>query len=117
MVTDDEVLAFFRRELPVLATLRFKPIPLKIDDILQEYAPADDLLMAIDKYDAVFNVDVSPLNLDDYYPWEIPWFFRQWFTQKPVIQTRKPLSVRMFAESARAGRWLYSEAISRSTIK
>lgn len=107
MVTDEEVLSFFRNELPVLATLRLKPVPLTLDDTLQEYAPADDLVRAINKYDAVFNVDVSHLNLNNYYPWKIPWFFRQWFRKKPVIQSKKPLRVRMFAESARAGRWLY----------
>ena len=107
MVTDDEVLSFFQKELPVLATLRLKPVPLALDDILQEYAPADDLLRAINKYDVIFNIDVSQLNLDNYFPWEIPWFFRKWFTQKPLYQSKKPLCVRMFAESARAGRWLY----------
>ena len=107
MVTDEEVLSFFRKELPTLATMKLKPILLELDDILQEYAPADDLARAIDKYDEQFNVDVSKLNFDHYYPWEIPWFFRKWFTKKPVKQVTKPLTVRMFAGSAKAGRWLY----------
>ncbi|MBU9821922.1 DUF1493 family protein, partial [Rahnella sp. BCC 1045] len=42
-----------------------------------------------------------------YYPWEMEWFFRSWFTKKPLVQTKKPLTVKMFAESARAGKWLY----------
>lgn len=107
MVTDETVLSFFRKELPSRAGMKLKEIPLGLDDVLQEYAEADDLFIAINKYDEQFNIDVSAINLDNYYPWEIPWFFRKWFTKKPVTQTSKPLSVRMFAESARAGRWLY----------
>ncbi|MDF2779098.1 MAG: hypothetical protein K0S90_2621 [Enterobacteriaceae bacterium] len=36
--------------------------------------------------------------------------FRKWFTQKPIRQTAEPLTVKMFAESARAGKWLYAKA-------
>ncbi len=87
--------------------MKLKEIPLGLDDVLQEYAEADDLVIAINKYDEHFKVDVSAMNLDNYYPWNIPWFFRKWFTKKPVVQTSKPLTVRMFAESAKAGRWLF----------
>lgn len=107
MVTNEEVLNFFRDELSVLATWRFKQIPLQLDDILQEYSAWDELPDAIEKFGEQFNVDVSVINFDAYYPWEIPWFFRKWFTKKPVRQTAKPLTMRMFAESAKAGRWLY----------
>lgn len=107
MVIDDDVLHFFRNELPELGTLTFKRIPLQIDDILQEYTDFDDLSYALDKYSEKYNVDIDVINFDAYYPWEIPWFFRAWFTKEPVIQISKPLTVRMFAESAKAGRWLY----------
>lgn len=33
--------------------------------------------------------------------------FRKWFTRESLRQVYKPLTVRMFAESAKAGRWLY----------
>ncbi|MCK1968935.1 DUF1493 family protein [Franconibacter sp. IITDAS19] len=107
MVNNEEVLSFFRKELPVLATLRLKPIPLEMNDVLQEYAPADDLVRVINKYSEHFNVDISALNFDNYYPWEIPWFFRKWFTTKTVNQVSLPLTVKMFADSARAGKWLF----------
>jgi hypothetical protein len=107
MVTDNEVLKFFQDSLPVVGTLTGKMLPLQIDDELQRYAEFDDLSIAIDKYSATFNVDVSVINFDTYYPWEIEWFFRKWFTKKPMMQTSKTLTVRMFAESVRAGRWLY----------
>ncbi|WP_024560553.1 DUF1493 family protein [Franconibacter pulveris 601] len=107
MVSNEEVLSFFRKELAVLATLRLKPIPLEMNDVLQEYAPADDLVRVINKYSEHFNVDISALNFDNYYPWEIPWFFRKWFTTKTVNQVSLPLTVKMFADSARAGKWLF----------
>ncbi|KAB0551479.1 MULTISPECIES: DUF1493 family protein [Pantoea] len=34
------------------------------------------------------------------------WFFRKWFTTEPVKQDKNSLTVKMFAESVKAGRWL-----------
>jgi len=99
MVTDDMVLSFFRKELPSRADMKLKEIPLELDDVLQEYAEADDLFIAINKFDEQFNVDVSAINLDNYYTWEIPCFLRKCFTKKHVIQTSKTLTVRIFVES------------------
>lgn len=107
MVTDEEVLNFFRTELPVVKSLLMKPVTLSLDSFLQEYAEIDDLAPTIDKYSVEFNTDISSLHIDQYLPWIIPWFFRSWFTKRPVKQLKRPLTVRMFAESARAGRWLY----------
>lgn len=107
MVTEQEVLAFFQNELPVLGTFTGKLIPLQLDDILQEYAEDDDLVLCMDKFSIKFDVDLSLMNYNVYYPWFRTWFFRKWFTNKPVEQISLPLTVRMFAESARAGRWLY----------
>ncbi|MEE4409509.1 MULTISPECIES: DUF1493 family protein [unclassified Serratia (in: enterobacteria)] len=107
MVTDEDVLMFFREQLPKVTTLWLKPVLLQPDDILQEFSEVEDLALVIDKYSTQFDIDVSELNIEDYYPWEIPWFFRKWFIVSPVKQSKKPLTVRMFAESAKAGRWLY----------
>ncbi len=107
MVTDEDVLMFFREQLPKVTTLWLKPVLLQPDDILQEFSEVEDLALAIDEYSTQFDIDVSKLNIEDYYPWEIPWFFRKWFTANPLKQSKKPLTVRMFAESAKAGRWLY----------
>lgn len=107
MVTDDEVLEFFRDELPMVGTLTGKMIPLQLDDILQEYAEDDDLVICMDKYSDKFNIDISVMNYSAYYPWFLTCFFRKWFTKNPVKQISKPLTVRMFAESAKAGYWLY----------
>jgi len=107
MVTDLEVLEFFRKELSLMTTITMDPILLQLDTPLQSYAEYDELGDAIEKYDEVFNVDISSLNMDKYYPWKLKWFFRKWFTKKPVKQVSQSLTVRMFAESARAGNWLY----------
>ena len=71
------------------------------------YAEDDDLVVCMDKFSIKFDVDISLMNYNAYYPWFRTWFFRKWFTNKPVEQISTPLTVRMFAESARAGRWLY----------
>lgn len=107
MVTDEQVLDFFRKNLPEQATLKFKPVPLQPDDVLQDYCDSDDVIYAINDAIDQFNIEASNLNLDNYFPWYSEWFFRKWFTKKPLKQISKPLTVRMFAESAKAGRWLY----------
>ncbi|MGS4485926.1 DUF1493 family protein [Enterobacter roggenkampii] len=35
------------------------------------------------------------------------WFFRKWFTKEPVEQISKPLTVRMFADAVKAGKWIH----------
>ncbi|MDF7681120.1 DUF1493 family protein [Enterobacteriaceae bacterium ESL0689] len=107
MVKDDDVLKFFQKELPLVTSLLLKKIPLTPDTILQEYAEVEDLAHAINKYAEAFNIDISPLNIENYLPWSIPWFFRKWFIRTPVRQNKKPLTIRMFADAAKAGRWLY----------
>ncbi|ASE44239.1 DUF1493 family protein [Citrobacter braakii] len=107
MVTDNEVLEFFRGELSLAVTFTFKPIPIELDTPLQGYAEWDELPYAIDDFGEKYNVDVSVIDFEAYYPWERESVYRKWFTKEPIKQVSKPLTVRMFAESARAGRWLY----------
>lgn len=68
MVTDDEILSFFRDKLPETATLTFKRIPFQIDDILQESIESDDMAYAINDYAEKFFVDMSSMNFESYYP-------------------------------------------------
>ena len=42
MVTDNEVLEFFRGELSLAVTFTFKPIPIELDTPLQGYAEWDE---------------------------------------------------------------------------
>lgn len=107
MVTDKDVLIFFQDELPIPGWLPRQENKVKMDEILQEYAEEEELLVAINKYAAVFDIDLSLMKPESYFPWQTAWFFRRWFMKKPLQQISKPLTVRMFAESAKAGHWLY----------
>ncbi|HFD3845969.1 TPA: DUF1493 family protein [Serratia marcescens] len=109
MVTDEEVLAFFRDELSTPVSWAGKVEHLELDTPLQDYAEGDELPYANNDYDKKFGVDVSIIDMSIYYPWENLSLRERWFKYKKadVNKTRKPLTVRMFAESAKAGRWLY----------
>lgn len=111
MVTDTEVLAFFSDELSVPLTWAFKKIPLELDTPLQDYAGNDELIYAIEDYSKAFGVEMSDIDFSRYFPLEvIPFIKRVSMGRKQklsLISTRIPLTVRMFAESAKAGRWLY----------
>lgn len=107
MVTDTEILRFFLDELSLPVSFSGKADKLELDTPLQEYAEGDELHYAIEKYSALFHVDVSDFNWSNYYPWRTQWFFRKWFSKNPLKQNKPSLTVRMFAESAKAGRWLY----------
>lgn len=107
MVTDSEVLEFFRGELSLAVTFTFKPVPIELDTPLQGYAEWDELPYAVEDFGEKYNLDVSAIDFEAYYPWERESVYRKWFTKKSIRQVSKPLTVRMFAKSARAGRWLY----------
>jgi len=57
-----------------MTTLAMKPIPIELDTPLQGYAAADELGDAKEKYDEVFGVDASELDMAHYYPWKLKWF-------------------------------------------
>lgn len=106
---EEQVLAFFRDELSTLMSDDWKEVPLEFDTLLQDYAEGDEFSYAVEDYDKRFSVDVSKINWVHYFPWENLPFLTRWFKakRKEVVKTRKPLTVRMFAESAKAGKWLY----------
>ncbi|MBJ2067199.1 DUF1493 family protein [Serratia odorifera] len=109
MVTTEEVLEFFRNELSTPVTWKGKVEHLQLDTLLQDYAERDEFPYAIEDYAEKFGVDVSVIDMTYYYPWENLSRWDRWFKCKKsdVEKSRKPLTVRMFAESAKAGRWLY----------
>ena len=67
---NNEVLEFFRGELSLAVTFTFKPIPIELDTPLQGYAEWDELPYAIDDFREKYNVDVSVIDFEAYYPWE-----------------------------------------------
>lgn len=68
MVTESDVLNFFRDELSMPVSLKSGRIPLEIDTVLQDYAELDELPYAIDDYSSKFGVDISSMNIEEYYP-------------------------------------------------
>ncbi len=111
MVTDEEVLAFFRNELSTPLNWKFKTVPLELDTHLQDYSAPDELPYAIEDFGKKFGVDVSKIDMIRYCPIiKIPLLKRLIKgseIREGIVSNRPPFTVRMFAESAKAGRWLY----------
>jgi hypothetical protein len=112
MVTESEVLEFFREELSIPVSLKTgKKIFLEADTVLQDYAEWDELPYAIDDYSEKFGVDISSMNIQIYYPSPeasiVKRLFKRRMIDDEIRQIRKPLTVKMFADSAKAGRWLF----------
>ncbi|QMB07288.1 DUF1493 family protein [Citrobacter freundii] len=108
MSIQDDVLKLFREEIPGFLDENWKEVPLELDSELFD-APGDDLHSALERYEKEFKVDLSCVNWKPYYPWHNLPLFTRWFKAKreEVEATRLPLTVRMFAESAEAGKWLF----------
>lgn len=105
-ITDD-VLALFREEIPGYLDSHWKEIPLELDSDLFDH-PRDDLADALEKYQQKFNVNLDCVDWSLYFPWEnTPLLKKLSLRKKEVEKKRLPLTVRMFAESAVAGRWLF----------
>ena len=111
MVTETDVLEFFRAELSVPVSWKNGRITLEMDTVLQDYSELDELPYAIDDYSEKFSVDISTMNIQASYPSVEASLFRRLFKRsqinEEINQIRKPLTVRMFAESAKSGKWLY----------
>ena len=107
MVTDKQVLTFFRDALSLRVTWLFNPIPVELDTPLQSYAEWDELPCAIEDFRIKFSVDTSVIDYGHYYPWENETILRKIFKRKVRPTHARPLTIRMFAESARAGKWLF----------
>lgn len=102
-VTPDAVREFILRELPLVTTFLLKKIEVGDDDILQEQFEADDIAEMAKKFFNDFNVQPAGFNLAAYFPWKTS----SLFSRAPVKQNKEPLTIRMFIESAGAGRWLF----------
>ncbi|WP_336748604.1 DUF1493 family protein [Pantoea vagans] len=101
--TPDEVREFVLRELPLVTTLLLKKIKVGDDDILQELFEADDIADMAETFFRCFNVQPAGFTPAAYFPWKT----RSFFSRKPLKQEKSPLTIRMFMESAAAGRWLF----------
>ncbi|VDY66252.1 DUF1493 family protein [Shimwellia blattae] len=108
MNIQDAVLALFREEIPGYLDKHWQTVPLTLDSDLFD-VPGDDLSDALQRFEICFNVDLSVVDWSKYFPWENTPVATKWFgpSRKDVEATRQPLTIKMFAESARAGKWLY----------
>ena len=90
-VTDDKVRDFILHELPLVTTLFLKRVGIDDDAVLQELFEVEDITEMADAFFRYFHIPADGFSVDNYYPW----------------QGKSPLTIRMFIESAGAGRWLY----------
>lgn len=102
-VTDDKVRDFILHELPLVTTLFLKRVGIDDDAVLQELFEVEDITEMADTFFRYFNIPVDGFSVDNYYPWQ----GKSAFLCKKITQSKSPLTIRMFIESARAGRWLY----------
>jgi len=109
MTIANEVLELFNKEISKELDSNGKEVMLVLDSDLFD-VPGDDLHYVLIKYEQIFNVDLSNVKWSYYFPWQNIPRLKRWFgnvKQKEVEATRSPLTVRMFAESAEAGKWLF----------
>lgn len=109
MTIANEVLELFNKEISKELDNDGKEVMLVLDSDLFD-VPGDDLHYVLIKYEQIFNVDLSNVKWSYYFPLQNIPRLKRWFgnvKQKDVEATRLPLTVRMFAESAEAGKWLF----------
>ncbi|NYU11228.1 cytoplasmic protein [Enterobacteriaceae bacterium CCUG 67584] len=109
MTIANEVLELFNKEISKELDNEGKEVMLVLDSDLFD-VPGDDLHYVLVKYEQVFKVDLSNVKWSYYFPWQNIPRLKRWFgnvKQKDVEASRLPLTIRMFAESAEAGKWLF----------
>ncbi|WP_261414844.1 DUF1493 family protein [Serratia quinivorans] len=102
-VSDDKVRDFILHDLPLVTTLFLKRVGIDDDAVLQELFEVEDVAEMVDAFFHHFHIPPEGFSIDSYYPWQ----GKSTFLCKKITQSKSPLTIRMFIESARAGRWLY----------
>jgi len=102
-VTDDKVRDFILHDLPLVTTLFLKRVDIADDAVLQDLFEVEDIAEMVDAFFNHFHIPADGFSIDNYYPWQ----GKSTFLCKKITQSKSPLTIRMFIESARAGRWLY----------
>ncbi|ELY3982347.1 DUF1493 family protein [Cronobacter muytjensii] len=103
MVSDEDIRAMILKELPLVTSFTLKKQEPDLDSPLQEMFEVEDIAEMAQTLFSHFGTEYSRFDLTAYYPWKTPGLF----SRKPVIQDKTPLTIRMFVESVKAGRWLY----------
>ncbi len=102
-ISDEDIQAMILKELPRVTSFTFKKQEPDIDTPLQEIFEVEDIAEMAQALFSHFGTEHSRFDLTAYFPWKTPGLF----SRKPVLQDKAPLTVRMFVESVKAGRWLY----------
>ncbi|EOC1327658.1 DUF1493 family protein [Cronobacter dublinensis] len=103
MISDEDIKATILKELPRVTSFTLKKQEPDIDTPLQEIFEVEDIAEMAQTLFSHFGIEHSCFDLTAYFPWKTPGLF----SRKPVIQDKTPLTIRMFVESVKAGRWLY----------
>lgn len=101
--SDDQYRAFILDNLPGVTTL-FKTVDISDYEVLQEMFEREDISDLIDALSTRLSVNCDSFYMDNHFPWKAKIFF----IKKNNNFGKVPLTLRMFIDSAKAGRWLYS---------
>ncbi|EKP4476807.1 DUF1493 family protein [Cronobacter dublinensis] len=102
-ISDEDIKATILKELPRVTFFTLKKQEPDLDSPLQEMFEVEDIAEMAQTLFSHFGTEHSRFDLTAYFPWKTPGLF----SRKPVIQDKTPLTIRMFVESVKAGRWLY----------
>ncbi|EOU9602620.1 DUF1493 family protein [Cronobacter dublinensis] len=102
-ISDEDIKATILKELPRVTSFTLKKQEPDIDTPLQEIFEVEDIAEMAQSLFSHFGTEHSCFDLTAYFPWKTPGLF----SRKPVIQDKTPLTIRMFVESVKVGRWVY----------
>ncbi|EPE3191288.1 DUF1493 family protein [Cronobacter sakazakii] len=102
-VSDEDIQSMILKELPLVTSFTLKKQEPDLDNPLQEIFEVEDIAEMAQTLFSYFGTDHTRFDLAAYFPWKTQGLF----SRKPVIQDKPPLTIRMFVESVKAGRWLY----------
>lgn len=102
-LSDKEIAAVILKELPLVTTMAFRKVEVDQHSALQKTFEADDIEQMAEVVFGQYGTDGSSFNLHHYYPWKTKGFFSRIAPE----EDKKALTVSMFVESVKAGKWLY----------
>lgn len=100
--SDEGIREFLLEHLPKVTSF-FKKVNISDDEALQDIFESEDLAALVNDLSSELNIDCENFNMLRYFPWNS----ESIFDRHPDNTGKAPLSLRMFVESAKAGRWLY----------
>lgn len=101
--SDEQYRTFILDNLPRVTTL-FKTVDISDDEALQETFEREDISDLIDALSTKLSVNCENFHMDNHFPWKR----KSFFIKKNNNAGKEPLTLRMFIDSAKAGRWLYN---------